>query len=73
MEKGKKWSEIARALEGRNENAVKNRFNSLLKREKFLKDEVISELSYWSEDKTQKDTNSVILQKIIEKKEMEMS
>ena len=46
IEKGKKWSDIARVLNGRNENSVKNRFNSILKREKCLKEEVISELSY---------------------------
>ena len=32
--KGNKWSKIARALPGRTENAVKNRFHSLLKRAK---------------------------------------
>lgn len=31
---GKKWSEISKSLPGRNENSVKNRFFSLLKKEK---------------------------------------
>ena len=29
---GKKWSDIAKTLSGRNENGVKNRFNSLMKK-----------------------------------------
>lgn len=35
QEKGKKWSEISKAITtSRTENAVKNRFNSLIKKEK---------------------------------------
>ena len=46
LEKGKKWSEIAKILNGRNENSVKNRFNSILKKEKGLTEELISEYSF---------------------------
>ena len=31
---GKKWSEISRKMKGRTENAVKNRYNSIMKKEK---------------------------------------
>ena len=30
LAQGKKWSKIAKALQGRTENAVKNRFNCLV-------------------------------------------
>jgi hypothetical protein len=32
-EKGKKWSEIARIMQGRTENAVKNRYNTIYRKE----------------------------------------
>ena len=32
LELGRRWSEIARRLKGRSENAVKNRFNALYKK-----------------------------------------
>lgn len=32
-EKGKKWSEIARLLNGRTENSVKNRYHALFRKE----------------------------------------
>lgn len=34
MEVGKKWSDIAKKLSGRTENSVKNRFISLMNKEK---------------------------------------
>ena len=34
LEVGKKWSDISKCLSGRNENSVKNRFFSLVKKEK---------------------------------------
>lgn len=34
LEVGKKWSDISKYLSGRNENSVKNRFFSLIKKEK---------------------------------------
>jgi hypothetical protein len=45
---GKKWSYISRAIDGRNENMVKNRYNSLLK--KLMKNKKISG---WSEHNKQ--------------------
>lgn len=36
MEIGKKWSDIAKKLVGRTENSVKNRFISLMNKEKSL-------------------------------------
>lgn len=35
-ETGKKWSEISKKIVGRTENAVKNRYNSIMKKEKKL-------------------------------------
>jgi len=32
QKKGKKWAEIAKEMEGRTENQVKNRFNALIKK-----------------------------------------
>lgn len=34
QDKGCKWSQVAKKLKGRTENAVKNRFKSLIKKEK---------------------------------------
>lgn len=39
LQTGKKWSELSKMIENRTENAVKNRFNSLMK--KFQKDETL--------------------------------
>ena len=37
LEKGKRWSEISKSMaSSRTENSVKNRFNSLLKKEKGI-------------------------------------
>lgn len=41
LKKGKRWSQIARRLEGRTENQVKNRFKSLIN--KIVTDKVIDE------------------------------
>ena len=42
LKKGKRWSYIARKLEGRTENQVKNRFKSLIN--KIWTDEEIEEM-----------------------------
>jgi hypothetical protein len=44
---GKKWSEISKRLDGRTENSVKNRFNSLMKKNQ----------QYW-EDKKKTQNNA---------------
>ena len=43
-EVGKKWAEISKRMKNRTENAVKNRFNSLLKKFKNLQSASISEV-----------------------------
>ena len=34
LENGKKWSKLAKTIEGRNENAIKNRFSLMFKGKK---------------------------------------
>lgn len=41
-EKGKKWSEIARLLNGRTENSVKNRYHALFRKEIEKNEEYLS-------------------------------
>lgn len=50
-EVGKKWSQVAKKLPGRTENAIKNRFNSLIRTEKrkyFEENKNVEELNFSS-------------------------
>ena len=61
LEIGCKWSNIAKILKGRTENSVKNRFKSLIKKERKEKLKQGFQNPLWLDDSTLDQMDAVIV------------